>query len=159
MTTLIERLRADTKEALRAKDAKKRTALATLTAEAERKGLDDGKRDSTDAEVEDTIRDAVKNGNKTLAALDTPGVTAPDGLREKTVYELALYATYLPTQVSDDEVRAAIDALVAGLPADQRNMTKMGGVMGKLNAQFGNDFDKTLASKLVKEALSVNVSA
>lgn len=159
MTTLIERLRADTKEALRAKDAQKRTALSTLTAEAEREGLDDGKRDSTDAEVETAIRDAIKNGNKTLAALDTPGVTAPAGLREKTVYELALYATYLPTQASEEDVRAAVTAIVAEMPEAQRIMKNMGAVMGKLNAQFGNDFDKTLASKLVKDALSVKAPA
>jgi uncharacterized protein YqeY len=159
MTTLIERLRADTKAALLAKDAKKRMALATLTAEAERAGLDDGKRDSTDAEVEDAIRESIKNGNKTLAALDTPGVTAPEGLREKTVYELALFATYLPKQASADDVRAAIETIVAGLPADQRIMKNMGAVMGKLNAQFGNDFDKTLASKLVKEAFSLKAAA
>lgn len=159
MTILIERLRADAKEALRAKDAKKRTALSTLTAEAERAGLDDGKRDSTDAEVEDAIRDSIKNGNKTLAALDTPGVTAPDGLREKTLYELELFATYLPSQASEAEVRAAVATIVAGMPEAQRNMKNMGSVMGKLTAQFGNDFDRTLASTLVKEALSVKAPA
>jgi uncharacterized protein YqeY len=155
MTTLIKRLRADTKAALLAKDAKKRTALSTLTAEAERAGLDDGKRDSTDAEVEDAIRESIKNGNKTLASLAQLGDTAPAALREKTEYELALYAAYLPKQASAAEVRAAIETIVAGLPADQRIMKNMGAVMGKLNAQFGNDFDKTLASKLVKEALAV----
>lgn len=159
MTTLIARLRADTKAALVAKDAKKRTALSTLTAEAERAGLDDGKRESTDAEVEDAIREAIKNGKKTLASLDQLGDKAPADLREKTEYELALFPTYLPKQAGEDDVRAAIDALVTAMPADQRVMKNMGAVMGKLNAQFGNDFDKTLASKLVKEALSAKVSA
>lgn len=157
MTTLIERLRADAKEALKAKDAQKRTALSTLTAEAERTGLDDGKRDSTDAEVEDAIRESIKNCNKTLAALNKPGVDAPAGLREKTVYELALFATYLPSQASEADVRAAIDTLVGALP--DRSMKHMGAVMGKLNAQFGDDFDKTAASTLVKEALSVKAPA
>ena len=154
MTTLIARLRADTKAALVAKDAKKRTALSTLTSEAERKGLDDGKRDSTDNEVMETIREFIKNGNKTLASLDQLGDKAPADLREKTQYELALFATYLPQQASADDVRAAIEAILASMPADQRIMKNMGSVMGKLNAQFGNDFDKTLASTLVKEALS-----
>lgn len=154
MTTLIARLRADTKAALVAKDAQKRTALSTLTSEAERKGLDDGKRDSTDEEVMETIREFIKNGNKTLASLDQLGDKAPADLREKTQYELALFATYLPQQASADDVRAAIEAILASMPADQRIMKNMGSVMGKLNAQFGNDFDKTLASTLVKEALS-----
>lgn len=159
MTTLIQRLRDDTKAALRAKDARKRTALATLTAEAARAGLDDGKRDSTDAEVEDAIRDAIKNGNKTLAGLNTPGVTEPAGLREKTVYELELFATYLPKQASEDDVRAAVAAIVADMPEAQRIMKNMGAVMGKLSAQFGADFDRTMASTLVKDALSAKAAA
>lgn len=159
MTTLIERLRADTKAALIAKDAKKRTALATLTAEAARAGLDDGKRESTDAEVEQAIRDAIKNGNKTLAGLNTPGVTEPAGLREKTEYEMALYETYLPKQADADDVRAAIDAIIAAMPEADRIMKNMGTVMGKLTAQFGENFDRAQASKLVKEALSAKAPA
>jgi uncharacterized protein YqeY len=159
MTTLIERLRADTKAALKAKDVKKRTALSTLTAEAERAGLDDGKRESTDAEVETAIREAIKNGNKTLASLDQLGDKAPAELREKTKYEQALYATYLPQPASEADVRAAIATIVDAMPVAERIMKNMGTVMGKLNAQFGDDFDKALASKLVKEALSVKVPA
>jgi len=155
MTTLIQRLRDDVKEALRAKDGQKRTALSTLTSEAARHGLDDGKRESTDAEVLETIREFIKNGTKTLASLGT----ANPELRAKTEYELALFATYLPQQASEADVRAAIETIVAGMPADQRIMKNMGSVMGKLNAQFGDDFDKTLASKLVKEALSAKAPA
>ena len=159
MTTLIERLRADTKAALRDKDAKKRTALATLTAEAARAGLDDGKRESTDAEVEQAIRDAIKNGHKTLAGLNTPGVTEPAGLREKTEYEMALYETYLPKQADAADVRAAIDGIVAAIPEAERTMKSMGAVMGKLTAQFGENFDRALASKQVKDALSAKAPA
>jgi uncharacterized protein YqeY len=159
MTTLIERLRADTKAALRAQDTKKRTALSTLITEAARAGLDDGKRESTDAEVEQAIRDAIKNGNKTLAGLDKPGVTEPAGLREKTVYEMALYETYLPKQAGEDEVRAAVAAIIAAMPEADRIMKNMGAVMGKLTAQFGENFERALASKLVKDALSAKVSA
>ncbi|KVP98232.1 hypothetical protein WJ96_06835 [Burkholderia ubonensis] len=148
MTTLIERIRQDALAARKARETEKGIFLITLLAEAAKVGKDDGNRESTDAEVTAIIKKFIKNTDKTLRAL---GDKAPDS-RARLEAELAILQAYLPRQATEDEVRTAVGRYVAELA--ERNPKQMGVVMGKLNAEFDGNFDKGLASKLVKEALA-----
>lgn len=148
MTTLIDQIRQDSLVARKARDADKAAFLITLFAEATKVGKDDGNRDSTDAEVTSVIKKFVKNNEETQRAL---GDTAPEN-RARLQAELALLQGYLPRQASEDEIRAAVTRIVAGLT--DRSPKQMGVVMGQLNAEFQGNLDKALASKLTKEALS-----
>ncbi|KVP75419.1 GatB/YqeY domain-containing protein [Burkholderia ubonensis] len=148
MTTLIERIRQDALAARKARETEKGIFLITLLAEAAKVGKDDGNRESTDAEVTAIIKKFIKNTDETLRAL---GDKAPDS-RARLEAELAILQAYLPRQATEDEVRTAVGRYVAELA--ERNPKQMGVVMGKLNAEFDGNFDKGLASKLVKEALA-----
>lgn len=147
MTTLIEQIRQDSLAARKARDTIKGTFLVTLMAEAAKVGKDDGNRESTDAEVTAVIKKFIKNTEITLGAL-----AADSALRAQPESELAILKGYLPSQASEDDIRGAIARYVADLA--ERSPKQVGVVMGKLNAEFNGNFDKGLASKLVKEALA-----
>jgi uncharacterized protein YqeY len=147
MTTLLERIRQDSLVARKARESDKALFLTTLLSEAGRVGKDDGNRESTDAEVTATVKKFIKNTEETLRVLP-----AGSSARVQPESELAILNAYLPRQASEDEVRAAIGRYVAELA--ERNPKQMGVVMGKLNAEFAGNFDKGIASKLVKEVLA-----
>jgi len=62
--------------------------------------------------------------------------------------ELAVIEEFLPAQLSDDEVKAAIEAIKAEVGAG--SIKDMGKVMGALKARHGAEMDMGKASALVK---------
>ena len=70
--------------------------------------------------------------------------------QEKT--ELAVIEEFLPRQLSEEEIRAAIGAIKVELGAE--SVKDMGRVMAELRARHATSLDMSKASGLVKEALS-----
>lgn len=66
--------------------------------------------------------------------------------------ELEVIESFLPTQMSEDEVKAAIAAIIAETGAE--GMKDMGKVVGALKAKHGSQLDMGKASGLVKAALA-----
>jgi uncharacterized protein YqeY len=66
--------------------------------------------------------------------------------------EIAVIERFLPRQMSDDEARAAIQAIVAETGAT--SMKDMGKVMGLVKERLGTAIEPARASGLVKAALS-----
>ncbi|HKX77093.1 MAG TPA: GatB/YqeY domain-containing protein [Novosphingobium sp.] len=65
--------------------------------------------------------------------------------------ELAVIEEFLPSQMSEEETSAAIEAIKAELGAS--GMKDMGKVMAELKARHGSELDMSRASALVKQAL------
>lgn len=150
MTALIEKIRQDSLAARKARDTLKATFLVTLLAEASKVGKDDGNRESTDSEVVAVVKKFAKNNEMTLASVGT--AEASTEVRKALEMEQAILAAYLPKQVALGELQAAIVAAVSRL--ETRNPKQMGAVMAELKSTLGDTFDKAIASKLVKEALT-----
>ena len=66
--------------------------------------------------------------------------------------ELAVIEEFLPAQLGEDEVKAAIEAIKAELGAT--SMKDMGRVVAALKARHGSQLDMSKASALVKAALA-----
>jgi uncharacterized protein YqeY len=66
--------------------------------------------------------------------------------------ELAVIEEFLPAQLGEDEVKAAIEAIKAELGAT--SMKDMGRVVAALKARHGSQLDMGKASGLVKAALA-----
>jgi uncharacterized protein YqeY len=66
--------------------------------------------------------------------------------------EIAVIERFLPRQMSDDEAKAAIAAIIA--EAGASSMKDMGKVMGLVKERLGTSIDPARASGLVKAALS-----
>ncbi len=79
-----------------------------------------------------------------------------DGGREELAdqerAELSVIEEFLPQMMSEEETRAAIEAIKSTLNAD--SIKDMGRVMGELKARHGAVMDMSKASALVKESLS-----
>jgi uncharacterized protein len=72
-------------------------------------------------------------------------------LADKEKAEIAVIEAYLPKQMSDDEARAAVAALIAELGA--AGPKDMGRVMGALKTKFAGLMDFGKANGIVKDLL------
>jgi len=75
-----------------------------------------------------------------------------DDLVKQEQEEIAIISAYLPKQMSEDEMKAAIDAAVAETGA--AGMKDMGKVIGVLRGKYAGQMDFGKASALVKAKLT-----
>ena len=149
MTTLLSRIRADQIQLRKSRESSERVALlTTLLSEAANVGLNDGKRESTDAEVIAVIKKFIKGIDETLA------LRASDALvDERTILE-----GYLPSQLSITElieiVYHIVDDIVEELEMNGPTMKMMGQVMKTLKGDYEGRYDGKMASDVVKDALA-----
>jgi hypothetical protein len=73
-------------------------------------------------------------------------------LAAKEEAEIAVIERFLPAQLSEDEAKAAINAIIAETGAS--SMKDMGRVMGEVKSRLGTQIEPARASALVKAALS-----
>lgn len=143
--SLLAQLKKDSMLARKAADGVRATLLSTLIGEAEMVGKNAGNRESSDDEVQQTIRKFLKNNQEALAVIKDAERRA--ALEQESV----ILTAYLPPLASEDEVKAFIAATVAGLA--ERSPKQMGVVMGALKARYGTSFDAKQANAWAKAAL------
>ena len=143
--SLLAQLKNDSLLARKAADRVRGTLLSTLIGEAEMVGKNAANRESTDEEVQQTIRKFLKNNQEAL------GVIKDEARRAVLEQESAILTAYLPPLASDAEVQTFIAASVATLA--ERSPKQMGVVMGALKARYGSDFDAKQASAWIMDAL------
>jgi uncharacterized protein YqeY len=73
-------------------------------------------------------------------------------LAAKEEAEIAVIERFLPAQMSEDEAKAAIGAIITELSAS--SMKDMGKVMGEVNARYASSIEPARASALVRAALA-----
>lgn len=124
------------------------STLTTLIGEAEMVGKNDGNRDVTDQEVIATIKKFIKNLDETIRVAGDyrDGDAVDRAWTEKEALE-----QFLPNQLSEDELRAAMQSLITqnGLSGPKA----MGVLMKELKAGYEGLYDGAVASKLAKELL------
>ncbi len=101
--------------------------------------------DDDDALVIDVLQKMAKQRRESIQMYKDGGRTE---LAEAEATELAVIEEFLPAQMSDDEVKAAIEAIKAETGAE--SIKDMGKVMGLLKARHGAEMDMGKASALVK---------
>lgn len=75
-------------------------------------------------------------------------------LVDREAAEIKVIETFLPKQMNDDEVKAALTAVIASVGAT--GIKDMGKVMAEMKAKYAGQMDFSKASGLVKERLSGN---
>lgn len=102
-----------------------------------------------DVLVTDVLQKMAKQRRESITLYEQGG---RQELAEVEKAELAVIETFLPQQMGEDEVKAAIAAIIAETGAE--GMKDMGKVVGALKAKHGTQIDMSKASGLVKVALS-----
>ena len=149
-------LRDDINKALtEAMKAKNERAVSTLrmvnsalkNADIEARGA--GKPALGDAEVLSLLQKMIKQRQESVLLYEKGGRA---DLVKQEQEEIAIIQGYLPKQMSDAEMTAAIDAAVAETGA--ASMKDMGKVIGALRGKYAGQMDFGKASGLVKAKLS-----
>ncbi|MEG8221018.1 GatB/YqeY domain-containing protein [Sphingomonas sp. HH69] len=102
-----------------------------------------------EATVVEVLQKMVKQRRESIEMFTSGG---RDELAAKEQVELDVIESFLPTQLSEDETRAAIDAIKAEVGA--ASLKDMGKVMAVLKERHGSVIDMSKASGMVKAALS-----
>ena len=108
-----------------------------------------GKGPLTDDELKSLLQKMIKQRQESVELYEKgnrPELAAQE--RE----EIAIISAYLPQQMSEDDVKAAIAAAIAETGA--AGMKDMGKVIGVLRAKFAGQMDFGKASGMVKAALT-----
>lgn len=102
-----------------------------------------------DVVVVDVLQKMAKQRRESIDMFRTGG---RDELAAKEQAELDVIESFLPSQLSEDETKAAIEAIKAEVGAT--SVKDMGRVMAVLKERHGSVIDMSKASGLVKAALS-----
>jgi uncharacterized protein len=140
------------KEAMKAKDERKLSTLRMVNstiknADIEARGQ--GKPPLSDAELLGVLQKMIKQRLEAIELYDKGG-RAELAARERE--EIAVISAYLPKQMSEDDVKAAIAAAITETGA--ADIKDMGKVINALKAKYAGQMDFGKASGLVKAALT-----
>ena len=144
MAALTERLQSDLNSARKGGDKARTLLLGTILADVKNREIE-LRRDLTDDDVIEVLRRGIKKRRESIEMYAKGGRT---DLANKERVEVDALATYLPAAVSDDELRAAVRAAIAG---GARNI---GAVMGKVMPQFKGRAEGGVISAIAKEELA-----
>jgi uncharacterized protein len=147
-TSLKDRITEDMKSAMRAKDGDRLGAIRLLLAAIKQKEVDE-RVVADDAAALGIIEKLIKQRKDSIQQFEKAGRMDLVGREEA---ELAVLTGYLPQQMSDAELSAAIDAALAELGA--AGPQAMGKVMAVLKPRIAGRADIGKASALVKQRLA-----
>jgi uncharacterized protein len=144
---LEEKINADIKAAMLAKDSKKLEALravksAILLLKTSASGHTD------ESETKELMK-MVKQRKETAEIYKTQQRA---DLAEAELFQAAVIETYLPKQMSEDEVREELKKIISSIGAS--SAADMGKVMGVATKQLAGKAEGKMISSLVKELLS-----
>jgi uncharacterized protein YqeY len=146
--TLKTRITDDMKAAMRAKDAARLSAVRLLLAAIKQKEVDE-RIELDDAQVLATVERLLKQRRESITQYEKAG---REELAAKERFEADVLAAYLPAQLSDAEVDAALEAALAESGA--AGPKDMGRVMGLLKARLAGRADMAAVSARVKARLA-----
>jgi len=144
MSALLARLQGDLNSARKSQDKAGTLLLGTVLSEIKNKKIE-LRRDPTDEDVVDVLRKSIKRRRESME-MYTKGNRSD--LADKESAEAAALEKYLPAQVSEDELRAAVKAAIAG------GAKQIGAVMGKVLPQFKGRADGSTINAIAREELS-----
>jgi uncharacterized protein YqeY len=147
--TLQQRVDSALKEAMRAKDATKLGVLRMLKSALKYAAIakSGAEAELSDAEAVQVIRKQAKQRQDSIESFEKGGRAE---LADKEKQELAILNTYLPQEMSPDELAKVVRETIAELGATSK--AQMGAVMKALQAKVGGRADgKTLSSEVARQ--------
>lgn len=147
-TTPQQRIEADVKTAMKAGDKERLSTLRMLLTEIKNERIRRGS-DVDDAGFVSLVRKSIKQREDSVSQYRAGH---REELAAKEEAEAKMLAEYLPAQVDEGQIRAAIEALVA-----ERGLSgpaAIGPIMKEMLARFGSSADGATINRLAREALA-----
>ena len=149
---LRENLQKALKEAMKNHDMTTVSAVRLIIAGQKEKDVTArgaGKECATDAELLSMMQSMIKQRNESIKIYKEGG--RPE-LAAKEQSEIEVIERFLPKQLSEEETKAAISAVISKTGA--AGMKDMGKVMAELKSGYAGQIDMGKASGLIKSMLS-----
>jgi uncharacterized protein len=149
--TLLERVDSDLKEAMRAKDALRLGVLRMLKSALKYGAIEKSGADAqlSDVDAVQVIRKQAKQRQDSIESFEKGG--RPE-LAEKEKVELAILNSYLPKQISADELAKVVRETISEVGATSK--AQMGAVMKALQTKIGDRSDGRTLSQEVQRQLT-----
>lgn len=141
--TLKQQLTEDMKQAMRDRDSMKLNTVRFLLSEIKNFEIDNGEQD--DAGVLKLVQKQVKQMKDAIAEFDKAGRS---DLVEEENKKVAILETYLPQQMSDDQLAIIVDEVLAATDNKQ-----MGPVMAEVMKRVAGQADGGRVSAMVRSKL------
>jgi uncharacterized protein YqeY len=148
MSTPVEQIQADLTAALKARDTGRRDALRLLLTALRNEQIGRGK--ALDDEGFLVVVKRMVKQRRESAEQFRKGDRVE--LADQEEAEIAILETYLPQQASEDEIRQAIETLIA--EQSLSGPRAIGPIMQAMTKQFGAAADGATISRLARAALS-----
>ena len=145
---LIEKLAADLKQAMLAKDAARTATLRMLKSAIEYHKMEKKQENLTDADVTAVIKKQIKQRQDSIAGFEKGGRA---DLVATEQAELGILKAYLPEELSPAQVEEIVKAAIAEVGATTK--ADMGKVMKAVQVKTGGRADNRLVSQIVGASL------
>ena len=149
MSALKDQIRADLKEAMKAKEKERTGTIRMLLAAIQTAETEGSKHEVDDAEIQKIIAREIKKRRESADIYKTNG---RDDLAEAELSEAGILEVYQPKQLDDQELAKLIDEAIAETGAE--SMAQMGQVMKTATAKAAGRADGKRLSEAVKARLS-----
>ena len=136
------------KEAMKNKDKERLTVIRMIKGAMQMEELK-LKRECNDDEIIGIIAKQIKTRKESIAEFTKAG---REDLVEQTQKEIDLLTTYMPEQLSEEEVLKEIDK--AFQEVNPSSMKDMGKLMGLLTPTLKGKTDMSMVSKIIREKLN-----
>ena len=146
--SLKDQITEDMKTAMRAKDSERLGTIRLLQAAMKQKEVDE-RITLDDVAIVAIVDKLIKQRKDSITAFEGAG---RQDLADKEKSEMAVLQAYLPERMSEGEVAAAVQAIVAELGA--KGPGDMGKVMGAVKTRLAGKADMGQVSAAVKAALA-----
>ena len=144
MSSLLARLQQDLNTARKAGNKAAVTVLGTTIADVKNREIE-LRRDAVDDDVVEVLRKSIKRRRE---AIDLYVSAKRDDLAGTERAEMTTLEGYLPAQVDDEEIRAAVRGAIDGGAAN------IGAVMGRVVPQFKGRAEGGTINRIAREELS-----
>ncbi len=144
MSQLLDRIQADLTTARKAQDRAATLVLGTILADVKNRRIE-LRREPEDDDVVDVLRKGIKRRRESVEMYAKGG---RDDLRDKEAGEIEVLERYLPPAVDEGEIRAAVEAAVAG------GAGQIGAVMGRVLPQFKGRVEGSVINRIAREVLA-----
>lgn len=151
--TIMEKINADMKTAIKAKDKVTLTVLRSMKAAIVKESQAKNQHNSEDVIEVAALTKEVKSRQKSIEEYREK--TTRQDMIDSLQAEIAIIEKYTPKSLTEDEVKDIVNTVVADYskPVDELSMADMGPLINSVKAKIGPTADGGLISTLVRNII------